>query len=212
MISPSKPSLFIPYQGYPFIQPELKQQPEEKINNNQSKTKGIYIPCISPTQTQMTHITHRLILYYAADCYIQPMIVDENNYDNRFTADKVIQDGGKDIFGVNYWLTPDRKGGYFVMDLGCDEIISKLTVRNTHNDDHHDRGTNQISVYVSNSASGPWANILTTNLPDPRNTDPPKETFKVTGQGRYVKVEVDSYYENGGGLQFFGVNSEGNFL
>ena len=139
-----------------------------------------------------------------------PSIVDEKIYSSQFTADKVFEDS-EDIWGVNYWLTGNgkvRDEAYFVMDRGCPTEISSLTVRNTHNDNYNDRGMKQMSVFTSTSASGPWNNIHTATLPDPRNAKPSLITYQVSGQGRFVKVQVDSFYGLGGGLQFFGINTE----
>ena len=106
-------------------------------------------------------------------------------------------------------MSADRKTGenaYFILDLGCVTTITNLTVRNTHRAQYDDRGTKQLSVLTLESAHGTWVKIFTKTLPDPRNTIDAKFNFQVSGQGRYVKVRVDSHYGHSGGLQFFGVN------
>ena len=141
-----------------------------------------------------------------------PSIIDHEKYDARFPAENVLEDSqdfwdDEDI--ANYWVTGDGKVGdeaYFIMDLGCISAISRITVKNTHSAHHNDRGTKKFSVFSSNSASGPWNKLLTKTLPDPRNNVPVNKTFTVRSQGQYVKVEVDSFYGWGGGLQFFQVN------
>ena len=136
--------------------------------------------------------------------------MDEKSFDGDYSADNVFEDG-VDIYPPNFWLTGNSKVGeeaYFIMDLWCITDIRTISVRNTHAAHWKDSGMKQFSVFSATSASGPWDSMLTTTFSDPRNTSPPKMTFKVTGQGRYFKVQVDSYYGYGGGLQFFELNSE----
>ena len=61
------------------------------------------------------------------------------------------------------------------------------------------------------SADGPWRPVLHTSLEDPRQqTDPlPLQAFSFPAlAGRFVKLEVLSYYGKGGGLQFFNIISK----
>ena len=60
------------------------------------------------------------------------------------------------------------------------------------------------------SKNGPWKKVVEETLEDSRQQkDPlPLQEFPFLAQaGRYVKVEVVSYYGNGGGLQFFDITS-----
>ena len=68
-----------------------------------------------------------------------------------------------------------------------------------------------LTSFSVESADGPWKEVLHVKwLEDSRQQkDPlPLQEFPFLAQaGRYVKVEVVSYYGLGGGLQFFDITS-----
>ena len=72
------------------------------------------------------------------------------------------------------------------------------------------RGTRDVSVSVSVSENGPWQEINTGTLDDPRVVDgipQDTETFQVQAVvTRYVKFLCISYYGLGCGLQYIGVS------
>ena len=60
------------------------------------------------------------------------------------------------------------------------------------------------------SGNGPWKEVVSETLEDSRQQKDPlplQEFTFPTQTGRYVKLEVVSYYGLGGGLQFFDITS-----
>lgn len=110
----------------------------------------------------------------------------------------------------NYWVTANGKTGEdanLYMNFACSITINGFRLKNTHNYDSRDRGTNQFKIFTSTLSSGPWDEILSNNLPDATNvnvTDVPTLQFAlgspVTAQ--FVKFQITSFYGKGGGLQF----------
>ena len=98
----------------------------------------------------------------------------------------------------------------FVLDYGASYCANSVTMRNTHNAYHHDRGTDayRIETSLSSSTSG-FVQIAAGNLPDARNVpcgSIPLITQDISGQIiRYVRFIADSHYGYGAGLQYFKV-------
>ena len=62
-----------------------------------------------------------------------------------------------------------------------------------------------IKVSVSDSANGPWTEVLSDSLPDSSNLDPvPLSKFNIQRvSARFVRFKLLSYWGVGGGLQYF---------
>ena len=76
----------------------------------------------------------------------------------------------------------------------------------TYNSQDNDRGTNKFKIFTSTSRSGPWIEILIGNLPDARNVSTvPVLQFYLAGPltTQHVMFQIESYYGEGGGLQYF---------
>jgi hypothetical protein len=109
----------------------------------------------------------------------------------------------------NYWLVDDGKTGEdarLYMVFACPTSISGFRIKNTHNRDSYDRGTNKFKIFTSTSGSGPWTEILSSNLPDARNgSTVPLLQFALGSPitTQYVMFQIDSFYGRSGGLQYF---------
>lgn len=71
-----------------------------------------------------------------------------------FSAGNVTDGSTSDSFGFNYWL--GREGvtqENFTVDLGDFYDIDELRLRNTHNDPHNDRGTQDFEIWASKSVN-----------------------------------------------------------
>ena len=65
-----------------------------------------------------------------------------------FAASRVLTRQTKEEWGKSYWLTPYRRGGQFIMDLGCVKTINTIELVNTHNGERKDCTTRGFQVYL----------------------------------------------------------------
>ena len=115
----------------------------------------------------------------------------------------------------NYWLTPDQaigKDDQLVLDIGCEKLVNGFYIRNTHHAHYKKRGTNTFSIDCQMKDNS-WETIMTDSLEDARVTV--TETtffFPLTSSlsMRYIRFQVDSFYDMGGGLQYFSENEQGH--
>lgn len=104
---------------------------------------------------------------------------------------------------LDYWLLPNGKTGWAVIDLGKPEVISRVKIQNCKNRQYNDRATNAFRIEISNDGQNyvkvHQGNLkkITTNIPGAH----PKEEFKFNPtKGRYLRVVVDSFHGTGGGI------------
>ena len=69
-------------------------------------------------------------------------------YDQRFKVEFALQHATKEEFGKNYWLGPNKKGGEFVLDMGCKDSLNTVELVNTHNAFAKDRSTKRFQVFL----------------------------------------------------------------
>ena len=72
---------------------------------------------------------------------------DTNNVEY-FAASHVLTRQTVEEWGKSYWLTPHRRGGQFIMDLGCVKTINTIELVNTHNAHGKDFTTKGFQVYL----------------------------------------------------------------
>jgi len=109
----------------------------------------------------------------------------------------------------NYWLVGNKATGtdaQLFMTFACKKTIRGFLVKNTHNAQGEDRGTANFSILIWDSDTHQWTEALKGRVPSAINVpnvpvhkyplDDPVTTDKVIFQ-------IDSYYVNGGGLQYF---------
>ena len=65
-----------------------------------------------------------------------------------------VTDGSRDDAPGNYWLGREGVPDNFVLDLEREIDIQQITLRNTHNNTSHDRGTQDFEIYASNEVDG----------------------------------------------------------
>jgi len=155
----------------------------------------------------------------AAEC---PMVVfgdffnRDNNFPTTFIPYHVVTNEEDFLFWAeiiekwqsNYWLTPDGATGdaaQLFMVFQCPRTIKGFLVKNTRNL-NKDRGTKDFTISISDSIDGPWTDILTGTLPDARNVSPvPVLNFDLENEveTQYLRFQVDTFYGQGGGLQYF---------
>ena len=154
----------------------------------------------------------------AAEC---PMVVfgDYYNPDNNFPTTFIpyhVVTNEEDFWEYlleenqsNYWLTGDGASGdaaNLFMAFQCPRTIKGFLLKNTNNNGHDDRGTQDFTISISDSIDGPWTDILTGTLPNAWDVSPvPVLNFDLENEveTQYLRFQVNTYYGHGGGLQYF---------
>ena len=76
------------------------------------------------------------------------------------------------------------------------------------------RGTKQFSIYVSAKSNYDWTFVLTNNIPQIASgaacSEVPLHTFLVKRRARYMKIILETFYGNGPGLKYIGVDHRAN--
>ena len=154
------------------------------------------------TLKTMVNCTQRMFL---ANPEPQPKIISSQTLDkyNSYEIHKpehVLTRNGDDIHG-SYWLAPNNMQGEFVMDMGSDVLVVGVELVNTVNckDDgcqhqhSRDRATGAFKVYLALSEAGPWTEVLSDELEDPRQDPLPLPlltfTFPPT-EARFIRFNV----------------------
>ena len=117
---------------------------------------------------------------------------------------------------TNYWITRHGWTGdnaKLVVDLGCVKKVDGLYLRNTHNAQKYNRATNHFTVFSRQNIKQGWRPILEGEFPE-MNPEEKEMTwfFPLTRQieMRYVKFQVESYYEVAGGLHYLAEHVAGS--
>ena len=142
-------------------------------------------------------------------------MVTEDSYPDRpnvtFSVTNLLINAPLEIFGENYWLAPNgQDSAEFVLDLGCEKTVNLVELVNTHNAQHRQRSMKEFKVFLSDSSTGPWEEVVHQTLEDSRQQeDPlPVQTFSFSERtARFVKFNQISYYGSTGGIQYFAVTS-----
>ena len=147
-------------------------------------------------------------------CDPEPSIISSDILwqSSEYYAQHVLTKNENDVVGT-YWLAP-IEGGEFVMDLGCVglvfgvELVNTVNCRNDGCDTPYsrDRATAAFKVYLGLAEAGPWAEVLSEELEDPRQDSLPLPLLTFTlppTKARFIKFKLVSWYGNGGGLQYF---------
>ena len=139
-----------------------------------------------------------------------PFVVSENNNGVEFGAGSLLTLSEVEIFGRNYWLAAYGEDGEFVLDLAERAgPLNTVELVNTHNADYKNWATKEFKVFLGNSSSGPWEEVVHQTLEDSREQTDPRPVkrfpFEKT-EAQFVRFQQMSFYGSGGGLQYFAVN------
>ena len=88
--------------------------------------------------------------------------------------------------------------------------MTEISVKNTHNFKSKDRATKRFVLEGRRSTSDSWEYLLEKELEDSRQqTSPPVQHFQLEEprEVRYLRFQLKEYWGNGGGLQYFGVET-----
>ena len=115
---------------------------------------------------------------------------------------------------TNYWLAKEGETGNeaaLYMYFNCPQIVSGFFLKNTNNanlTNDSNYGTKDFTIWIADSPNNPqWRQLLSGTLPDGANVDPiPTLSFRIKPHHislQYIKLTVDTFYGQGGGLQYF---------
>ena len=158
-------------------------------------------------------IVYHYHLYPTLDC--NPKLLAMSSMDEEVLTHEdsaLVVSEGTEIYHYNYWLAAPGKTGeeaQVVVDLGCEKMINGVYLRNTHNGDRNDRGTERFSLFGSLSADGPMFDLGRGVLEDSRSQVAEKTEFFpfiLPTKARFLMFQVDSFYGEGGGLHFLAEN------
>lgn len=72
-----------------------------------------------------------------------------------FTAGNVIDGSSSDVFASTYWLGSEgRNNEFFVLDLGTNIDVDEIQLKNTHNSQFNDSGTQNFRIFGAQSVDG----------------------------------------------------------
>ena len=144
---------------------------------------------------------------YSKSCSSAVTVVSSDAADG-FPADNVLTPSPEEAASAetSFWLAPEGSPGHFILDLGCVAPLNTIELVNTRGGDTRSRGAKGIKVSVGLSQDGPWSLVVWEVLEDARAGDSPPPLLMFTfpiESARFVKVEVVTWYGEGGGLQYF---------
>ena len=129
----------------------------------------------------------------------------------KYNAEHVLTRNGEDI-AWTYWLAPDGMQGEFVMDMTSVVLVLGVELVNTVNYQkaghpyQRDRATGAFKVHLAQAEAGPWTEVLSEELEDPRKDPLPLPLLTFTFppvQARFIRFKLISWYGPSGGLQYF---------
>ena len=120
-----------------------------------------------------------------------------------------------EVQGKNYWLSKEMAPGSFILDLGCETLVSLVQLVNTHNAELRDRSTKEFKVLVSKNKNEGWSEVIHKTLEDSRQQNDPLPMLKfpfAAKKAKYIKFEILTFYGKGGGLQYFHVKGKQKWI
>ena len=133
----------------------------------------------------------------------------EANVHEQFSGENIFleEEEGDD----NYWLAdPDLSGkdAFISLDLRQYKNVTGFKIKNTKNGKDKNWGTKDFTIFENEVV------LLSDQLADIQEMEGEVPTIEVSFDSprliRFIKFQIDSFYGQGGGLQYFSV--EGNTL
>ena len=89
------------------------------------------------------------LLCIECDKFINKTIHSGDSQDDKYyPATYILTRQMKEESGKSYWLSPFRRGGQFILDLGCEETINTIELVNTHNANGRDWSTKGFNILL----------------------------------------------------------------
>ena len=136
-----------------------------------------------------------------------PKILEESSIIEEYVGENVFLEEKEG--NENYWLgKPDLAGGKAILSLDLQQYknVTGFRIKNTKRGEKQNHATEGFTIF------GEDQNLLSGQLEDTQdmNDEVPTMNFSLDSPKliRFVKFQIDSFYGNGGGLQYLSV--EGN--
>ena len=120
----------------------------------------------------------KLYLKLSLDCGggFDYSIVEGTKRGASFAPENVVDSSAnfKTSDGTNYYVPGDKSGNSrkgFTLALGCTRKVNGIRIKNSRSFDAKDRGTKEFELLGAMDSSGPWTNLLTHEMVDPRSND-----------------------------------------
>ena len=140
-------------------------------------------------------------------CKTDVVYADEDKRIGKEYVKKIFVDEHESLESYNFWLPPHDTIGKITIDLGCYKELTGIFLRNTHNGDSYNRGTENFSLDVVEGFGQIEHNI--TSLERIIENEATPGVFIKFNEIVTVKrfnFSVQSFYGNGGGLSFISEN------
>ena len=133
---------------------------------------------------------------------IAPEVLESDNYEDTYSGENVLREE-KEGEG-NYWLADNiKEKPSLTLDLHQYKYVTGFRIKNTKNGEKKDRGTKEFTIF------GDGQTLTSDTLNDITKVDGEAELehFSVDPPKlvRIIKFQIDSFYGDGGGLQYFSV-------
>ena len=107
-------------------------------------------------------------------------------------------------WGANWYNAgdgDDNKG--FILNLGCTRRVNGIRIKNSRTN-RSNRGTKTFKLSGSMDTSGPWAEIVEHDMPDPRSNSNIQEEIVSFGetQVKFLQWRTDDCWGGGCALQY----------
>lgn len=115
-----------------------------------------------------------------------------------FDANNILWSDNENDTQSALWLLPYDTVGSFVLELSSSQEIYGFRLRNTHNANYNDFGTQAFTIEMSADGSS-WSSAVNGTLPSAIDVQSiPFETFTITPvTTRYVRFTARSWYQRG---------------
>jgi len=124
--------------------------------------------------------------------------VTASGFHNSSVGPEHVVDGSYFEEDLDYWLLPDSTSGWVMVDLGKIYDISKIRWLNTHNGAYCDRAARDWRIELSQD--GVTFTEYTSGTQEFSSTPAWVEFKHIAVTARYFRLQVDDYYDRGGGI------------
>eukprot|EP00092_Neocalanus_flemingeri_P033056 GFUD01035950.1.p1 GENE.GFUD01035950.1~~GFUD01035950.1.p1 ORF type:complete len:521 (-),score=149.13 GFUD01035950.1:312-1874(-) len=183
------------------------------VQGGYNEVEWDYTDCIC--QGSGMNATDYLQTSKASVCGPEDVTVSGDKYGTDFPVESLLTHQDFEVWNgshANYWAGPNKRAGTFILNLGCRQTFRGIRLVNTHDFTWKAGATRQFKLHVSDTKSGPWAQVLDTQLEDSRQQkDPlPLQNFALDTEttAQFLKFELVSWWGDYGGLQYFDIERQ----
>ena len=122
--------------------------------------------------------------------------------------------------GGKFWLASSGHTGHsFTLKMSTEKLkITRILIKNARFKSRiSKRATKDFQVFGSLQKNGPWTQLLKGEFKDPFPAGAPAPTVEVfnlkeAAEVKFLRFDIDSFWGNGGGLDYFAVTVKPGLL